>query len=329
MRRLPLLIALMLLTAAQAQALCNGRDMRPRLTPEAEAQLQAEVAQTPYAYGNHWIATRNGQQIHVIGTIHSTDPRLRGVMRDLRPVILSADAVLFEVTTGETEAHMDKLWRDRSLFMLKSKPYLPDMLTPPVWNYLADRMADDGFDADEVARMQPWFVGLFLDQSGCGRGLGLGKDLGLDDRIEKLARRSRIPIGSLEPSGASIRALAEQPIRDQAKILEYDLTSDMNSDDQVVTMAEAYFGERLAEGMLIQDWTMYGDLPVSRTEVQRLLDGFQHRLIDDRNKSWVPVIERTRGDVLVVAVGGAHLPGKNGLLNLLAERGFKMERAKF
>lgn len=319
----------MLLTAAQAQALCSGRDLRPRLTPEAEAQLQAEVADTPFAYGNHWIATKDGQQVHVIGTIHSTDHRLGGVMRDLRPVILSADAVLLEVTTNETEKHMDKIWRDRSMYLLKSPPYLSDMLSPPVWDYLVARMADDGFTADEVARMQPWFLGLFLDQSDCGKGLGLGKDLGLDDRIEKLARRSRIPLGSLEPSGASIRALSEQPLRDQAKVLELDLTTDMNSDDQVVTMAEAYFDERLTEGLLIQDWTMYSDLPVSRTEVQRLLDGFQDRLIDDRNRAWVPVIERTRGDVLVVAVGGAHLPGRNGLLNLLAERGYTMERAKF
>ena len=103
----------------------------------------------------------------------------------------------------------------------------------------------------------------------------------------------------------------------------------MNFDDQVVTMSEAYFDERLAEGMLIQDWTMYADLGVPRSEVKRLLDGFQDRLIDARNRAWVPVIERTGGAVLVVAVGGAHLPGEDGLLNLLARKGYVMERAPF
>lgn len=322
-----ILAALLIVGGIEAAAQCSGRDMRPRLTPAAEAQLEAEVAETPYAYGNHWIATKGGQRIHVIGTMHTGDTRLRPVMRRLRPVIRSADAVLLEVTSHESREHMDRIMRDGSVFLLSAPPFLPDMLSPPVWNHLAARMEADGFTADQVARMQPWFAGFFLDQSGCSGGLG--SDDGLDDRIERYARRERIPIGSLEPSGAGLQALAAQPLRDQARILEYDLTSEMNFDDQVVTMSEAYFDERLAEGMLIQDWTMYADLDVSRTEVKRLLDGFQDRLINDRNRAWMPVIERTRGAVLVVAVGGAHLPGREGLLNMLAQRGFAMERAPF
>lgn len=322
-----LLGALLILCAAQAMAACSGSDMRPRLTPSAEARLEAEIARTPYAYGNHWVASRDGRQIHVIGTMHTGDRRLGAVMRRLRPVIRSADAVLLEVTAHATDAELDQIMRDRSMFLLKEPPYLPDMLSEPVWDYLAARMAEDGFKPEQVARMQPWFAGFFLDQSGCSGGPVPGQ--GLDDRIERVATRARIPIGSLEPSGAGLEALAGQPIRDQAKILEYDLTSEMNFDDQVVTMSEAYFDERLAEGMLIQDWTMYADLGVPRSEVKRLLDGFQDRLIDARNRAWVPVIERTGGAVLVVAVGGAHLPGEDGLLNLLARKGYVMERAPF
>ena len=322
-----ILTALLVLCAHQALARCTGRDLRPMLTPAAEARMETELARTPYAHGNHWIARKAGRQLHVIGTMHTGDRRLGPVMRRLRPVVLSADAVLLEVTSHETDAEMDRIMRDRSVFLLDRPPYLPDMLSPPVWDYLSARMARDGFLPDEVARMQPWFAGFFLDQSPCSETGG--RIRGLDDRIEALAQRARIPIDSLEPSAAGLQALAAQPLRDQARILEYDLTSEMNFDDQVVTMSEAYFDERLAEGLLIQDWTMYADLDVPRAEVRRLLDGFQERLIDARNRAWLPVIERTGGAVLVVAVGGAHLPGEAGLLNLLAGQGWVLERAGF
>ena len=165
-----LLGALLILCAAQAMAACSGSDMRPRLTPSAEARLEAEIARTPYAYGNHWVASRDGRQIHVIGTMHTGDRRLGAVMRRLRPVIRSADAVLLEVTAHATDAELDQIMRDRSMFLLKEPPYLPDMLSEPVWDYLAARMAEDGFKPEQVARMQPWFAGFFLDQSGCSGG---------------------------------------------------------------------------------------------------------------------------------------------------------------
>ena len=109
-------------------------------------------------------------------------------------------------------------------------------------------------------------------------------------------------------------------------LVEYGL---LWRDNLTVTMTEAYFDERLAEGMRIQDWMLYSDLPVSRAEVARLQGVFNRHLLDDRNRAWIKVIERTQGPVLVVAVGAAHLPGKVGLLNLLKARGYSLERAPF
>ena len=321
------LAALLILTATIAQARCNGSDLRDHLTASGEAWLQAEVAKVPFAYGNHWIARRGARNVHVVGTMHTGDPRMIAVIRRLRPVIRDADALLLEVTADASEAHIDKLWRTPSAFLREKPPLLPDLLSPEAWAILRDQLAAEDFTAQEVAHMQPWFAGLFLDGSDCGGGLG--SHVGLDDRIERIARQARVPVGGLEGAGAGMQALADQPLADQAKMLEWDLSTQLNLDDQVVTMAEAYFGERLAEGLLIQNRTLYTDLDVPRQEVARVLKGFHGRLLDNRNRAWIDVIERTPGDLLVVAVGGAHLPGKAGLLNLLRAQGYTMERAPF
>ena len=328
MLRLFVFVLFCLTSATVAAAQCRGTDLRDRLTPAAQERLQREIAKVPFAYGNHWVATKGKQRIHVIGTQHTGDSRMRAIMRTLRPVIEQADAVLLEVTRMELAKIEDVLLDNRSLILITKGPTLPQMMSETAWADLSHRMKQQGYDPEQTARIQPWYLSLSLAQSGCG-GRGFAAYSGLDDRIEDLAIRNRIPIGSLELSMDGMRSLALQPIRDQAKLLELDLASDLNIDDQVVTQRNAYFSETLAEALLIKEWTMYRDIDIPRSEVVRLLRQFDTLLLDRRNKAWMPVITRTKGDNLVVAVGAAHLPGRNGVLNLLHKRGYTLTRASF
>ena len=88
------LIALALTLTVQATAAaaaCRGLDYREHLPPAAEARLEQEMAATPFARGNHWVATKGGRSIHVIGTMHGGDFRMGKVMRTLRPALAEAD----------------------------------------------------------------------------------------------------------------------------------------------------------------------------------------------------------------------------------------------
>lgn len=328
MLRLIVFVLFCLTSASAAVAQCRGTDLRDRLTPAAQERLTREMAKVPFAYGNHWVATKGNQRIHVVGTQHTGDRRMRAIMRTLRPVIESADAVLFEVTRFELAKIEDIFVKNRSLVLITNGPTLPQVLSETAWNDLSRRMELNGYAPEQTAVIQPWFLSLSLAQSGCG-GRGFGTQSGLDDRIEDVAIQNHVPIGSLERSMDGMRALAKQPIRDQAKLLELDLASDLNIDDQIVTQRNAYFNETLAEALLIKEWTMYRDIDISRSEVVRLLRQFDNLLLDQRNKAWIPVMLRTKGDNLVVAVGAAHLPGRNGILNLLHRRGYTMTRASF
>jgi uncharacterized protein YbaP (TraB family) len=60
----------------------------------------------------------------------------------------------------------------------------------------------------------------------------------------------------------------------------------------------------------------------------RNLPSFRGRLIDDRNRNWIPKIEQLlRGrDTSFVVVGAAHMGGPNGLLALLKQRGYPIEQ---
>ncbi|NNE99077.1 MAG: TraB/GumN family protein [Pyrinomonadaceae bacterium] len=56
---------------------------------------------------------------------------------------------------------------------------------------------------------------------------------------------------------------------------------------------------------------------------------FQAILLDERNKAWIPKIEKhVNGGAVFIAVGSAHLGGENGLLNLLRAKGYDLKPIK-
>lgn len=56
---------------------------------------------------------------------------------------------------------------------------------------------------------------------------------------------------------------------------------------------------------------------------------FKEQLLLKRNKNWVPDIEKLAGkNSSFIAVGAGHLPGKDGLIDLLQQAGYKVEAVK-
>ena len=56
---------------------------------------------------------------------------------------------------------------------------------------------------------------------------------------------------------------------------------------------------------------------------------FQAKILDERNKNWMPILEeKLKTKSIFIAVGAAHLGGENGLLKLLRDRGYIVEPIK-
>jgi uncharacterized protein len=83
-------------------------------------------------------------------------------------------------------------------------------------------------------------------------------------------------------------------------------------------------------GAMLQAWRS-GDVGAAEKlflESMAEYPALREKLLDERNRNWLPQIEKflkLDDDVLVV-VGAAHLVGKNGLIELLKGRGYKMEQ---
>lgn len=325
--RILLTIALCL-SALTVEARCRGVDMRPLLSATQQSALQQEAAKVPFSQGNHWIATRGNRTVHIVGTMHINDSRLNKVMRNLTPIIRQANAILLEVSLPEAKRFRKTVKEQKHLFLLPKGQSIQNLMSPAGWKALTQTAAKRRLNMDNIVKFQPWFVSRLLTGSACGPR-GMFAMNGLDRRIEKQARRNRIPLGSLETVNTAIAILGQPPLRDQVQMLQFGLMQTARSDHDFITTREAYFDEIMGQAEIMRRQQFYRDFPGPKATKVRLWAQTRHGLLAQRNQNWIPIIARTKGNMLLVAVGAAHLPGHKGLLNLMRKAGYKMQRAAF
>ncbi|UWQ84477.1 TraB/GumN family protein [Leisingera caerulea] len=317
-----------LLLPAALWAGCTGTDLRTTLPADDMARLQARAAAAPFAEGNHWIARRGTRTVHVIGTMHINDPRMEPVTARLAPIVREAGLLLMEASPADKAAFEQKLGRTPSLMLITEGPTLIDRLPPEEWDSLAAKARAHGVAPWMAAKMRPWFLALSMAVPPCVLRQPDFKN-GLDLRLAAAAEQAGVPIRSLEDPMAVIRMLDGDPLEEQVRQLRAFTALLGGGQDDFFTMAEAYFDQQVLHALYLSEQEFLHSDALTRKEREDLWSDAMQELLDQRNQSWIPVIEAAEADTIVVAAGALHLPGGNGVLNLLQQQGYSLERAPF
>ncbi|UWQ59449.1 TraB/GumN family protein [Leisingera caerulea] len=317
-----------LLLPAALWAGCTGTDLRTTLPADDMARLQARAAAAPFAEGNHWIARRGTRTVHVIGTMHISDPRMEPVTARLAPIVREAGLLLMEASPADKAAFEQKLGRTPSLMLITEGPTLIDRLPPEEWDSLAAKARAHGVAPWMAAKMRPWFLALSMAVPPCVLRQPDFKN-GLDLRLAAAAEQAGVPIRSLEDPMAVIRMLDGDPLEEQVRQLRAFTALLGGGQDDFFTMAKAYFDQQVLHALYLSEQEFLHSDALTRKEREDLWSDAMQELLDQRNKSWIPVIEAAEADTIVVAAGALHLPGVNGVLNLLQQQGYSLERAPF
>ncbi|WP_420584708.1 TraB/GumN family protein [Ruegeria sp.] len=317
-----------LLLPISAHAACEGQDLRANLTPEIQSELQAAIANTPFTEGNHWIATKDDAVLHLIGTLHTSDPRMGAVVKRLTPVLSEADAFYFEVTQDEIKAFEQSLAKDMSPVMITSGPTLIELMPEEDWAALSSGLADRGIPSWMAAKMRPWFLSMMLGIPPC-MTQDPDADYGMDARLTDMANEYDIPQHSLEQVEDLMTMFNSHPIEKQVQSLVRMADAFAGSEDQLATMANAYIEEQ--HGQIIQLARLQGreTSGLSQEIFDEEWDGFENQLLIERNNNWMKHILNIQDQTAVIAVGAGHLSDEHGLLNQLQSAGYTLTRAPF
>jgi uncharacterized protein len=324
-RRLVLAALSLVLPLNPAQAECVGTNLIAALPAETRDALVAKASGEPFAKGNFWRATRGDQVLHLIGTYHADDPRHDATLSAITPLIQRATTLLVEAGPDEEKALMDRMAREPGLMLITDGPTLPELLPKEEWQDLAAAMSERGIPAFMAAKFRPWYISVVLSLPSCG--MADMAERGLDGMVMQIAGQANVPVRALEPYDTVFGIFGDLSMQDQLSMIRATMAAEDRSEDFAITLADTYFAQ---DSRLIWEFMRYQALQVpdqSPAQVEAEFARMEDAMMVRRNRAWIPVIEAAaaKGPVFA-AFGSLHLSGKNGVLNLLQDAGYTLER---
>lgn len=325
MRRLALVLAL-LAPALPAAAQCQGQNLIDRLPADVRSDITARAAASPFPEGNLWRATRDGQEVTLVGTYHLADPRHDGLMATLGPLLDRADRLLVEAGPEEEKALIDLMGRDPSVLVAPEGPTLAETLPHDEWQRLAQAMRDRGMPPFMASRFRPWYVTMLLSIPPCAMPTAMDRS-GLDQRLIARAEAAGKPVAALEPFDTALKLFDQMGPEAQLSMIRAALALEDRAEDQMATLTATYFAQRTR---LLWEYTRHITLTLPGTPPDQARAEFaamEEALVNARNRAWIPVIEAAAAQgPLFVGFGALHLAGDQGVLNLLAQNGWTLTR---
>jgi uncharacterized protein len=285
--------------------------MFPRLLrPQTVCFCLLTLFYTGAAEGAHaasvWKVTgRNGAVLYLGGSMHglnSTDyPLPSAYNRAFDP----SSRIVFEDDESASPAKVKSFLKS---FEYPKNDNLKNHIDPRVYDYLRRIFALGNVPEAQFSRLRPWALVMAFSS-------GSTNSLGVEAYLSQRAHANHKPIEGLES------------FREHAEIIS-------GLDDhqaQLVLLAgfipQAAGTDKRKE--LVSAWRT-GNVDALARDMRndyRDLPSFYQRLIVDRNRKWIPKIERYLQDrqTSFVVAGAGHMGGPDGVLALLKARGYRIE----
>jgi uncharacterized protein YbaP (TraB family) len=270
----------------------------------------------PYADGVLWRVEAAGQPpSHVFGTLHSSDERITSLPEAVSAAFGEARTLAIEVILDNAAT-----FKVGKAMMLPSGKRLDALLTPQQVAQLKDVAAHYHMPFAMVTRFKPWGAMILFSYPPAEFLRSAAGKKPLDEMLQTQAEAAGKTVIGLETVDEQIETLDGMVEADQMIMLDSTLEQAGEIERVFATLRDAYLAGDLAAVYDVMNAAKAGD---DTGAIER----FEQRLIVDRNRRMVERMDGLlqEGDAFV-AVGALHLPGRQGILQLLVERGYRVTR---
>jgi uncharacterized protein YbaP (TraB family) len=305
MKRIALALAAVLFAgaaAAQEPPVCTGinllDDLKSRDPAKHEAVMK-EAAAVPNGEAILWKIEKDGvKPSHLLGTAHVTDPRVTKGPPGIEELIASSSKVALEVKELADDQEM-------AMAVMRSAPMMVMPVGKSLWDVIPDADEDairnspnlPAGAAGTIFGYQPWVVATMLTLPPCEQARDAAGMRSFDDLLARFANRKGVEVVGLETARMSDRAA-----------------------DQLETLLALYDRRQITALMPL----MLALEPPTET-TKAVFAYVESDLIRKRNHLMVKRAADllAKGNVFI-AVGALHLPGKDGLVELIRKAGYKV-----
>jgi uncharacterized protein len=260
-----------------------------------------------------WRVQSDKSNIYIMGSVHFLKKESYPLNKTIENAFDSTQKLVLEVDLKSEDAGrvqtvtIEKgINRDRTL---------QQNVSPETYSLAEKRAQELGIDIRALSPLKPWLVALTMTALQLQK-LGFDPNYGVDRYLVERAVKSGKTIVGLETVAFQIGLIDQLPERDQESMLRQSLKEMDLLDrglDQIVR-AWSTGDVTTLEGLLLSGMREY--------------PAVHQTVIVDRNRRWLPRIEKMieLGESTLIAVGAAHLVGKDGVIELLKARGYTVEQ---
>lgn len=261
-----------------------------------------------------WKASGEKNTVYILGSVHllkresaTLKPIVEEVFSKSRRLVLEIDLV------NEGPAKFQQLLMQKGVNL--DGKQLQQQLMPETYELAAQRATDLGVDLKLMASFKPWVVALTMVVMQLQK-LGYDANSGIDHQLAQRAKRANKPVSGLETAEFQIDLFSRLSPPEQDMFLRRSLLEMDQLEKSVDDMVDAWNrGDvALGEKLFLESMRGYPELKA--------------KLLDERNRNWIPQIEQflKQDEDILVVVGAAHLVGEAGVIELLKARGYKLEQ---
>ena len=256
--------------------------------------------------------------VYLMGSIHALAEEYYPLTRAFSYAYYNSQKIIFEIDPDILFSRKNMIKREK-FSTLEDGKTLKSVLSPKAYTILKKHLKSIKLDMNEVSKYKPWALLLSLGTKSLST-LDFRSDLGVDNYFFRLAKDAGKPTGGLETSEDQWNVFDKLTFKEQSKLIIDAFTSKSPEEEKKEFLT------------LVKNWHQ-GNLAGLERDAKKgqKYPNLHKRLLEDRNRNWIPQIEKflKEDKNVLVIVGAAHLAGEYGLLNLLTEKGYELERVSY
>ena len=269
---------------------------------------------TAHAGSPVWALHGDHNTVYLAGSVHLLKAADSNLPPGFDRAYKGSKAVVMELAIDKVDPMAMASWMMEN-GMLKDGATLRATIGDDRYSRVSKEAERLGVPTEAIDMLQPWVVGLQLVEMQYVQ-LGFDPQSGVEQQLEHKAQADGKPISGLETLDEQLGVLQHMSNADQARFLDMVVSEmhDVEGETQSVVNAWRSGDAAKLAGLLSDEYKTFPNL--------------YRVLVSERNKRWVPQIEKLlhgNQDAFVV-VGALHLVGDGGLLELLRRDGYKAEQ---
>jgi uncharacterized protein YbaP (TraB family) len=246
----------------------------------------------------------------LFGTMHILCANDAMLSDSLKAVIAECDEVYFEINLSD----MSGMIKAMQYMQMNGNEKLSDLLKPKDYARVKDYFTKHAsmLPFGMLERFKPMLISGLIEEQGLGCQTTDGVELQIMKALKE--QEPKKPINGLETAAFQAGLFDSIPYEKQAKEL-VDYLDSMDENKKITQQLAALYTSQDLDG--IQALSDKDDPEMS---------GYMDLLLYNRNKKWAKELDGLlRSKSLLIAVGAGHLPGQQGVIELLRKEGYTVD----